>query len=153
MKINLATGAFDPSILSRLEEDHGAHSNVMHGGKWIRLPCFGTVLIGMDKLVDCRWAMDIEKTLELDERSCSGTLFVCPEDWRMPQLLKAMGVFKSTNDARKNGWDKNIDEGLDFHIVRINKVRGIIWTYKAPHAKLNVAGSWEATSLEGDDDL
>ena len=30
---------------------------------------------------------------------------------RWPQLLKAIGAFRSTSQARKNGWNKDIEEG------------------------------------------
>ena len=34
-----------------------------------------------------------------------------PADCRWPQLLKLLGVFPSAGQARKNGWDKDIEEG------------------------------------------
>lgn len=34
-----------------------------------------------------------------------------PTDFRWPQLLKLLGVFSSAGQARKNGWDKDIEEG------------------------------------------
>jgi hypothetical protein len=52
-----------------------------------------------------------------------------PKAWRMPQVLKALGAFASTGEARRNGWDREVPEGLTPHIVRIAKVRGVVWTF------------------------
>lgn len=40
---------------------------------------------------------------------------------RWPQLLKRIGIFKSTGDAMKNGWNKDIPSG--FSDMRIGKLR------------------------------
>jgi hypothetical protein len=52
-----------------------------------------------------------------------------PKAWRLPQVLKSLGAFASTGDARRNGWDRDVPEGLTPHIVRIAKVRGVVWTF------------------------
>jgi len=33
------------------------------------------------------------------------------EEIRFPQLLRELGLFKSSSEARKNGWNKDIPEG------------------------------------------
>lgn len=34
------------------------------------------------------------------------------ENWQWPQLLKEIKAFPSTGQARKNGWNKPIDDGF-----------------------------------------
>lgn len=34
------------------------------------------------------------------------------DEWQWPQLLKAIGAFPSAGQARKNGWNKPIDDGF-----------------------------------------
>jgi hypothetical protein len=41
---------------------------------------------------------------------------------RFPELLAALGIFRSRSEARKNGWDKDIPDGfLDFRIGKLKK--------------------------------
>lgn len=86
---------------------------------------FGTVFIVPDACPD----VFLEHFLKENEGL---PLFVAPSTWRMPQLLKALGAFDSTGDARKNGWDKEIQTGFDEHAVRIAKIKGCISTFKLP---------------------
>jgi hypothetical protein len=51
-----------------------------------------------------------------------------PKEWRMPQVLKALGAFAS---------DKEVPEGLTPHIVRIAKVRGVVWTFSPTQTVLD----------------
>lgn len=51
-----------------------------------------------------------------------------PEDFRWPQLLKHLGIFSSTGQARKNGWDKDIPEGWSEVIFK--KKRKVIFVLK-----------------------
>ncbi len=91
------------------------------GTSLIQVQDFGTVLIG--ELSDEEAAISIPQ---------KGTfLFTAPPDWRMPQLLKSLSVFKSTTEARKNGWDKDIPSGCSSILVRIRKVLGEVWIHKA----------------------
>ena len=38
-------------------------------------------------------------------------IIIVPDQFKWPQLLKLLGVFKSAGQARKNGWDREIPEG------------------------------------------
>mgnify|MGYP003403601353 CR=1 FL=1 len=43
-----------------------------------------------------------------------------PDETKYPQLLKELGIFKSTSEARRMGWDKEIKEGFeDFKIGKM----------------------------------
>jgi hypothetical protein len=59
-----------------------------------------------------------------------GPHFSAPLHWRMPQVLKALGAFKSATAAMKNGWDLDIPEGYSEHQIRINNVKGVICVHK-----------------------
>jgi hypothetical protein len=48
---------------------------------------------------------------------------VCPRNFRWPQLLARLGCFPSTSQARKNGWDRDIEGG--WSEVTIGKARRI----------------------------
>lgn len=56
--------------------------------------------------------------------------FSAPMEWRMPQLLKALGIFKSASEAAKNGWNMDIPPGCSSHLIRANRVLGEIWIHK-----------------------
>lgn len=60
----------------------------------------------------------------------SGPHFQAPHTWRMPQVLKALGAFKSSTAAAKNGWDLDIAEGVSDFQVRINNIKGVITLHK-----------------------
>jgi len=40
-----------------------------------------------------------------------GEVFVMPESTRWPDILMRFGIFKSKNDARRNGWDQDVAFG------------------------------------------
>jgi hypothetical protein len=42
-------------------------------------------------------------------------------DARWPDVMAAAGIFTSKSQARKNGWDKDIDEG--FTDIRVGKLK------------------------------
>ena len=48
--------------------------------------------------------------------------------WDWAHLLKAAGIFPSNSQARKNGWNKPIDEG--FSEVWFKKARKVIFVFK-----------------------
>lgn len=60
----------------------------------------------------------------------SGPHFKAPHTWRMPQVLKALGAFKSSTAAAKNGWDLDIEEGFSQFQIRINNIKGVITLHK-----------------------
>jgi hypothetical protein len=86
--------------------------------KLIKLPDFGTVFVGSSH-DECEW---------LAHEAPEAAKFICPDCWQMPQLVKALGAFDSTNQAKKNGWNFPIPVGIGFHLIRINKIRGMIVT-------------------------
>lgn len=142
--IDLNSTSFDPGALANLLGEAGPMSDVLVDGKWLRLPNFGIVVIGLDKLADHRWASTIEETLDLNTPTISGPVFSCPEDWQLPQLVKTFGLFKSTGEARRNGWNRPIEDGLSSQIIRLNRIKGVLWTFKVPAERLNTLGLWEA---------
>ena len=99
-----------------------------HGGL-IKLADFGVVVIGWDSLpvVDARWKDDIAGWL-FDE----SPVMSAPESWRMPQILRALGAFKSAGEAARNGWNLDVPDGLSQHTLRLCKVKGVISVFKIP---------------------
>lgn len=88
--------------------------------KWVRLPDFGTILINSN--------------IENDEFgfvAIPGMVFSAPSEWTMAHIMKALGAFKSVGDARRNGWNTEIEIGFFPIVVRLNKIQGIIWIWKA----------------------
>lgn len=70
--------------------------------------------------------LPFDKLVELP----SGPHFKAPHTWRMPQVLKALGAFKSSTAAAKNGWDFDIPEGVSEFQIRINNIKGVITLHK-----------------------
>ena len=66
----------------------------------------------------------------LVEEIPTGPHFRAPHSWRMPQVLKALGAFKSSTAAAKNGWDLDIEEGVSEFQIRINNIKGVITLHK-----------------------
>ncbi len=81
---------------------------------------FGTIFIGN--------VPEQDKNMSLPQKGAP--VFVAPENWRMPQLLRALGAFHSASAAAKNGWDMDIPEGISHFLVKIRKVKGEIWIHK-----------------------
>ena len=46
------------------------------------------------------------------------TIFLFPVETRFPELLKSFGCFDSTSEARRAGWDKNIESGFSEIFVK-----------------------------------
>lgn len=46
-----------------------------------------------------------------------------PENTTFPALMRLCGAFKSNNDARRNGWDKEIPEGFSEWTVGKKRIR------------------------------
>ena len=47
--------------------------------------------------------------------------FALPDDTQWPQALSAVGLFRSTSEARKNGWNRPIEDG--FSVFTIGKLK------------------------------
>ena len=58
-----------------------------------------------------------------------------PEFTRYPQLLRDVGIFKSSSQARKNGWDKDISNG--WAELTIGKLKHKIYILKIIDEKIN----------------
>ena len=110
-------------------------------GRLIRVSDFATVIVGWGQISDVRWQESIISTLELETRQAP--IFTAPEGWRMAHVLKALGAFASVGEAKRNGWDKEIPEGVTDHVCRIRKVKGAILTFRPTPAVLS-SGSWES---------
>lgn len=118
--INLENTSFDMKLMvSKLEmSSFCLFDGTSH--KLVKTTDFGTLFVGGS----------IEQASWLAEETPQAPVLACPETWRMPNVLKALGAFESTSQARKNGWDLDIPEGIAFHSLRINKVKGILVTMK-----------------------
>ena len=53
-----------------------------------------------------------------------------PISHRFPQLLRELGIFPSTSQAIKNGWDKDIPDGFSTWKIGSNKNRKYIYILK-----------------------
>jgi hypothetical protein len=95
-------------------------------GKFTAITDFGTVFIGLDKAS----AKARDGILLCSAPQSGAPCFTAPEEWRMPQLLRALGAFKSGAQAAKNGWNKEIEPGITEIQIRINKVRGSLWIHR-----------------------
>lgn len=96
--------------------------DLFHKEKWVRLKDFGTILIGRDPFnAFNRRACNLDST---------APIFLAPESWRMPQVLKALGAFASAGDAARNGWNKDIDSGMSQHVFKLNRILGCITIFK-----------------------
>jgi hypothetical protein len=141
--INLETTVLDfPEMVRELEEMCTVPDST---GKLVRVVDFCTVLVGWDRITDERWKADIISTLDLETRP--GPIFTAPEGWRMAHVLKALGAFQSVGEAKRNGWDKPLEEGMRDHVVRVRKIRGNVCTFRPPEGILH-PGSWEACEID-----
>lgn len=114
--INLENTSFELK-----EMVHHVPSTLAFKGEKLRpFQDFGTVFIGT--------VPDEDKEMSIPQPGAP--TFTAPENWRMPQLLRALGAFKSASAAAKNGWDMDIPEGCSSFVVKINKVKGEIWIHK-----------------------
>lgn len=94
-------------------------------GRLTLVPDFGTVFIGLDKVTDPekrQWLWDLA--------AGEGPVFTAPDDWRWPQVAKALGFFKSTSEARRNGWDEDFQLGWNERLGRIHKAKGLVVVFK-----------------------
>ncbi|MFA6049993.1 MAG: hypothetical protein WC761_02245 [Candidatus Paceibacterota bacterium] len=143
-RIDLSTTVFDPSMVQAMPD--GPTSDVMHDGKWVRLPCFGVVVVDFDLIMDPRWREDIATTIGLVVPHVSGPVFTCPNTWKLSHLVKAFGLFKSVGDAGRNGWNRDFPIGFQPNVLRVGRVKGVLWTCKPDVASLNMESSWEGIS-------
>jgi len=109
------------------------------------IPDFCTIIVNFHCITDTRWHASVIDSLGLEARKAP--VFVCLGCFSLAHILKALGAFQSVGDAKRNGWDKLVPEGIWDHQVRINKVKGIITTFKPTEAML-VPGSWDNLSRE-----
>lgn len=92
-------------------------------GKLICVKDFGTVLI------DPQFLPKDWRDMSLPQPGAP--LFCAPSTWtNISQVMKALGAFKSTTQARKAGWDFEIPLGCSSHVVKIAKMRGEIWIHR-----------------------
>lgn len=141
--IDLSTTVFDfPSMVKEITDTVSLLNKDKTG--LVKHPHGCTILIGWDKILDDRWEASIAETLCLETAPCP--IFTVPVNWRMPHVLKALGAFKSNGDAAKNGWNKDIEEGLHEHLCRIAHVKLAFSTFKVPQG-ICVPGSWETADV------
>jgi hypothetical protein len=139
--IDLETTVFDFTAL--VNENDETTRFLDKTGKVQNLSDFCTVLVGWDKITDPRWKTMIVEILELESRKAP--IFFVPESWRMAHIMRALGAFTSVGEARRNGWDLSIEEGLNDHVCRIRKVRGVVSVFRVTESMLKDK-SWEVCS-------
>ena len=120
MIIDLENTVFNFSEIVNMIEDT---TSIFVRGNPRTFKDFGTVLVG---------TFSEEELTDLDGWVITppAPVFSAPAKWRMPQLLKALGAFKSSSAASRNGWNKDIEEGFSQHLVRIKKVKGALTIFK-----------------------
>lgn len=126
--IQLDSTVFDfAQVSGALEDSLERYINVKNKGKMTKMFDFGSILIGPESShPDVQWFLE-------ESPSTLNTFFSAPVEWRMPQLVKALGAFKSAGEAKRNGWDKDIPEGWSQHVIRIGHIRGVIHILKLVH--------------------
>ncbi len=86
------------------------------------IPCSDTsfnIVIGEDK--------SLVKVLFFDAAGTEEPVNFLPANTRLPQLLKAIGVFASANQAKANGFDREIPPGFSELTLGKRKIRICIW--------------------------
>lgn len=91
----------------------------------VLVPNFGTIIVVPDSLSEIP-AEDVASLGLVD----GGLLLRAPVGWRMNHLVRSLGVFESASQAAKNGWNMDIPNGLSQHIIRVNKLKGVITIFK-----------------------
>lgn len=142
--IDLATTVFDFTALVAENEDRALFFDKKNL-KLQSLADFCTVLVGWDKLTDERWKTLVVQSLELESRQAP--IFLAPESGNMAHIMRALGAFPSVGEARRNGWNIDIEEGIMLHACRIRKIRGVVTVFKPP-PEILFHGSWEASESE-----
>lgn len=127
--INLETTVFDlATVVATLEDDDTRFLTVESKGKRSKMLDFGSIICGFPA---CHWSV---QWFLKESPATVNTFFSIPEGWRMPQVLKALGAFKSAGEAKRNGWDKDVPDGWSQHICRIGHVRGVFHILKLTNA-------------------
>ncbi len=118
MNIDLETTVFEfAEVVSAIER----RAPFIKNGEVILLPDFGSFLVGNPSPED----------IDLFLHPVDGeVMFTVPADWRMPNLLKALGAFDSISRAMKNGWNFDLPEGFSQFVVKINRIKGVITILK-----------------------
>lgn len=105
------------AILSSRRE----YQTSFHKGAPKRFNDFGIVLIG-EKPDNFDDIMSIKP---------SDLIFKCPQWFTQAHIASALGAFKSVTAARKNGFDKEVEQGMSDIQMRINKVKGVVSVWKS----------------------
>lgn len=99
---------------------------VFLGGKVQSFVDFGTVFVGPD----CQTALSKPFWEGVCDIQPTDIVWIAPREWRMPQLLRALGAFSSAGEAARNGWNFDIPVGFSQHVFRVNKIRGVLTVVK-----------------------
>ncbi len=94
--------------------------------KLLQMKDFGTIFVGGIEKVPAEDLDWIEREVVMDAPA-----FFVPESWRMPQIIKSLGAFPSATAAAKNGWNIDVPFGFSEHMVRVNKMKGFFWVWRA----------------------
>jgi len=138
--IDLSATVFDLSaVASKITDRIQVLTKDKTGLLWMSHAC--TVITGWESLTDERWRDSILQTLDLLEPQ--SPVFTVPTTWRMPHVMKALGAFKSNGDAAKNGWNKDIEEGMTVHTFKLAHSKWAFTTFKVP-SRVCLPRSWEA---------
>jgi hypothetical protein len=126
MIINLQNTVFEftPEIVNNLPSNF-----CWFKGKPTPFSDFGIVILTPENCEIPNWVLKQNDSREL--------IFFGSLNWKLAHVVHAFGIFNSIGQARKNGWDKDIEFGLTQHMVRINKVRGSFQVWKWGHENLD----------------
>lgn len=91
-------------------------------GKFVCVKDFGTLFLDVDHIPN--------GCMEMSMPQPGAPRFIHSEWTHISQVVKALGAFESTTQARKAGWDFEIPLGCSSHIVKIRKMRGEIWIHR-----------------------
>lgn len=127
--IDLSAQVFDLSaVASGIEDRIQVLTKDKTGLIWMPHAC--TVIAGWESLTDARMKASIVQTLDIEEPRAP--VFTVPSTWRMPHVMKALGCFKSNGEAAKNGWNKDIVEGMTLHTFKLAHSKWAFTTFKVP---------------------
>lgn len=144
--IDMEKTGFDLSVFVTSDVEKQFVTSLTQEGKQIKAPEFAMIVPGWNQLADQEmkdWVLT--SLFEVDQ--FRAPIFFCPWDWRWSKILAALKVFPSAGEAKRNGWDKEVEWGLTDGVVRIKKQRGILTIWKPTEAHF-VRGYWQRTQKE-----
>jgi len=79
-------------------------------------------------IIDTGFVQESDKELLFGPLTPEDKFIILPKVMRWPQLFRDIGIFKSSSEAMRNGWDKDIPPG--WTQIIIGKLRNRIYIWK-----------------------